>query len=80
MKKNTVHFISAWRILYPAGYSVLLLALATYALIFNDQGRDFFVGLAFYGVSLSYIIKTSITMVIWCLLIWYTQAGLQGKI
>jgi len=73
MRKAISRFIIAWRILYPAGYSFILLFLAAYALIFNDQGRDFFVGVAFYGVSISYILKTSITLVIWCLLIWYTN-------
>ncbi len=73
MKKTTAYLIIAWRIVYPAAYSIILLLLAAYALIFNDQGRDFFVGVAFYGVSLFYIIKTSITMVTWCMLIWYTN-------
>jgi len=73
MKKLLNNLLIVWRILYPAGYSFLLLALAGYALIYNDQGRDFFVGVAFNGISLLYIVKTSITIVIWCLLIWYTN-------
>ncbi len=73
MKKFIISLIYLWRIIYPAAFSVVLLALAGYALISNDQGRDFFVGVAFYGVSIAYIIKTSITLFIWCLLIWYTN-------
>ena len=73
MKKYITGFINAWRIIYPAAYSIILLILAAYALIANDQGRDFFVGVAFYGVSIFYILKTSISLVIWCLLIWYTN-------
>src|SRR5207344_263731 len=73
MKKLLNNLLIVWRILYPAGYSFLLLTLASYALIYNDQGRDFFVGVAYNGISLLYIIKTSVTIVIWCLLIWYTN-------
>jgi hypothetical protein len=73
MKKLIQNLLTVWRILYPTGYSFLLLILAAYALIYNDQGRDFFVGVAFNGISFIYIFKTSITLVIWCLLIWYTN-------
>lgn len=73
MKQYLDRLIHAWRIIYPTAYSLILLFFAAYALISNDQGRDFFVGVAFYGVSIFYIIKTSTTLVIWCLLIWYTN-------
>ena len=73
MKKTINILIIIWRIIYPAAYSIVLLALAAYALISNDQGRDFFVGVAFYGVSIFYILKTSSALVTWCLLIWYTN-------
>ena len=66
-------FITVWRIIYPASYSIILLCLAAYALIMNAQGRDFFIGVAIYGVSLSYILKTSITILAWCLIIWYSN-------
>ncbi len=73
MKKILHTGIILWRILYPTAYSFALLFIAAYALIKNDQGRDFFVGLAFNGISIFYMIKTSVTLVIWCLLIWYTN-------
>lgn len=63
--------ITAWRILYPLAFLFSLLALAVYALVFNDQGLDFFIGVIRMYLPIPYILLTSAFLLLWCLLVWY---------
>ncbi|HEX5667525.1 MAG TPA: patatin-like phospholipase family protein [Chitinophagaceae bacterium] len=74
------HLISFWRIIYPIIYAVMMLFAAWYAFRVNDQGRDFFVGIVGNNISVTYLIKSVIMLVLWCLLVWYsTRIVLQVK-
>ena len=72
--------IYLWRILYPVLFALIMVMVAWYAFRQNDQGRDFFVGIVGSGISISYMIKSSIMLVLWCTLLWYaTRVVLQVK-
>ena len=81
-KFNTIvaSLIYLWRILYPIFFALIMVAVAWYAFRQNDQGRDFFVGIVSSGISISYVIKSSIMLLRWCILLWYsTRVVLQIK-
>lgn len=67
MKKITI----IWQILYPLFFMVLLEMLMVYAFIYNEQGRDFFVGVVQNGFPFIYVFKSSISLFLLCLVIWY---------
>jgi len=62
-----------WRIIFPILFSLILLALAFYAFNYNDQGRDFFVGIIAADISLTYVVKSSLVLALWCFIIWYSN-------
>lgn len=74
------YLISFWRIIYPIIYALIMVFTAWYAFRVNDQGRDFFVGIVGNNISVTYIIKSVIMLILWCLLLWYsTRIVLQVK-
>ncbi|HSF45147.1 MAG TPA: hypothetical protein VLA58_04025, partial [Chitinophagaceae bacterium] len=81
-KINTVitSLIYFWRIIYPVFYALIMILAAWYAFRQNDQGRDFFVGIVGSDISITYIVKSSVMLLLWCLLLWYsTRVVLQVK-
>ncbi|MFZ9662127.1 MAG: hypothetical protein ACO29O_09640, partial [Chitinophagaceae bacterium] len=67
MKRITI----IWQILYPLFYIVLLELLMVYAFVYNEQGRDFFVGIVQNGFPFIYVVKSSLSLLLLSLVIWY---------
>jgi hypothetical protein len=72
MFKRILHIVvTAWRILFTLTFIFSLLALGIYALVFNDQGLDFFIGVITHNFPISYLIISTAFLLLWCLLCWY---------
>jgi hypothetical protein len=74
MFKRILHIVvTTWRILYPLSFIFLLLFVGTYALVFNDQGLDFFIGVVTNYLPAPYLVFSTAFLLLWCLLCWYAS-------
>lgn len=74
MLKRIFHSITtAWRILFTLNVIFLLLFVGTYALVFNDQGLDFFIGVVTNYLPTPYLLFSTAFLLLWCLLCWYAS-------
>ena len=74
MFKRILHIVvTAWRILYTLTFIFSLLAVGIYALVFNNQGLDFFIGVITHNFPISYLIISTAFLLLWSLLCWYSS-------